>query len=86
MNLEEKIMADRQREDWVWVRLREGFGSSTVVIGPMHWKFEAGKAERVTRAEWDAMLKDQGILEETDEPQRAQRAQSSRTEEPKTAL
>lgn len=77
MKLEVKIMADRARQDFVKVQLKAGFGSAKIECGPFCFAFEAGKPLEVTRAEWNELLKDRGILEEVN-PQISQIAQKGR--------
>jgi hypothetical protein len=78
VKLEEKIMADRERKDFVKVRPRAGCGAVNIVDGPFALRLAAGESKEITRAEWVAVYEPTGaleLIEETAAPQRSQRTQ-----------
>jgi len=62
--LEEQIMADRERKDFVKVEPAPGLGSVTIVEGPFTVQCAPGQPAEITRAEWEKVFKSKGLLVE----------------------
>ena len=62
-------MAERKGQDFVWVRPAEGFGSVTVVAGNLVVRATREQPFRVTRGEWNAILKTERALETCPPPE-----------------
>ena len=62
-------MAERKGQDFVWVRPAEGFGSVTVVAGNLMVRATRENPCRVTRGEWEAILKRERTLETCPPPE-----------------
>lgn len=56
-------MADRERQDFVKLRLKDGIGSANVVAGNFSLRVEAGEVVEVTRAEWTEIYEPRKIFE-----------------------
>lgn len=62
MTFEEKVMAERARQDFVTVRPRGG--DVCIVAGDYVLKLAAGETKEITRAEWNELYAHRGCLEE----------------------
>ncbi len=60
-------MADRARQDFVKLRLKDGVGSANVVAGNFSLRLEAGEVAEVTRAEWTEIYAPREIFEIVEE-------------------
>lgn len=56
-------MAERKGQDFVWVRPAEGFGQVTITSGRLTVRASRAEPCRVTRGEWEVILKRRGVLE-----------------------
>ena len=61
-------MAERTGQDFVWVRPVEGKDNVTIVNGRLTVRASHAEPARVTRGEWDVILKRRGVLETCDAP------------------
>ena len=61
-------MAERTGQDFVWVRPVEGKDNITIVAGRLVVRASHAEPTRVTRGEWDVILKRRGVLETCEGP------------------
>ena len=61
-------MAERTGQDFVWVRPVEGKDNVTIVNGRLTVRASRAEPARVTRGEWDVLLRRRGVLETCEGP------------------